>query len=171
MTDPRSKPCSATVMALSGREVALQKDNGILLRRNRCMVTRNYSSVNDRRDSIESPNDDRIDTHDDAGVPQYMPAELRIPPEQEGDAAASTPSDAIASGWSSERQSTNALSSTTDTSSHVTVSQRRSYKSSKKPSVGKPSVPSAVVSTSDNPTLHRQTRSGREVKPVTRLNL
>ena len=132
-------------------------------------MTTNDSSVNDRRDLIESPNDDRIDTHDDAGTPQYMPAELRMPPEQKGDAVASTPPDAIASRWSSESQSTNALSSTT--SSNVTVSQRRSYKRSKKPSVGKPSTSSAVVSTSENPTSHKQTRSGRDVKPVNRLNL
>ena len=94
---------------------------------------------------------------------------LRMPPKQRGDAVASTPPDAIASGWSSESQSTNAPGSTT--SSNVTVSQRRSYKRSKKPSVGKPSMSSAVVSTSENLTSHKQTRSGRDVKPVNRLNL
>ena len=44
LSDPDKKPCSGTVVATKGREVLIQKENGNLLRRNRCMVTQKEPS-------------------------------------------------------------------------------------------------------------------------------
>ena len=143
LKDPGVKPCPSTVVAVSGREVALQKENGQILRRNRQQISPDIQPT-----AQQSPESTESDVPHQKVSPPVLPDVTHQVLSQANPVV--------------KQEALCPQPDSTGTSFCETVPVSSTNRIEGMPSLDRMQV---------QPETTRTTRSGRSVKPVKRMNL
>ena len=160
LRDPGGKPCAATVVAVSGREVALQREDGSLLRRNRAHVT------------------DNIERQDTTNTQELGEREASLQQNLQVPTAAPMPMHSPTSDVQASQRKANHCGESHNLEGPRDVNaSSNGVRNSARPADADTSggnsktIPIARPCAETNSQPVRVSRSGRTIRPVTRMNL